>query len=152
MKTVVLKLFVFLILPISLTHCTSKEKEVFYDRKYKDEVKQARKEVVYYMVRNSVPGATFAVSKEGKLPLRTTALKNGIYVLSLYMAARTKSCISSVLSACIETVSPTFALISIATEWGRTTASFLDISFFDPRSGTKYLIFVICKIIIVPPI
>lgn len=67
MKTVVLKLFVFLILPISLTHCTSKEKEVFYDRKYKDEVKQARKEVVYYMVRNSVPGATFAVSKEGKL-------------------------------------------------------------------------------------
>ena len=67
MKTVVLKLFVFFILPISLTHCTPKEKEVFYDRKYKDEVKQARKEVVYYMVSNSVPGATFAVSKEGKL-------------------------------------------------------------------------------------
>lgn len=67
MKRVVLKLVVLIILPISLIQCTQKEKEVFYNKKYKDEVKQARKEVVYYMVQNSVPGATFAVSKGGEL-------------------------------------------------------------------------------------
>lgn len=67
MKSRILKLIVLYVLLFNLSSCTKNKNEVLYDRDFLKEIKAARKEIVFYMARNSVPGATFAVAREGKI-------------------------------------------------------------------------------------
>jgi CubicO group peptidase (beta-lactamase class C family) len=62
----VFRLSLLLILVISFGGCRKKKSDVLYERKYIDEIKAARKDAIFYMTRNVVPGATFAIAKEGK--------------------------------------------------------------------------------------
>ncbi len=63
----VLSYFLFIFLFISFAGCQRKQGDIFYDKKYIDAVKAARKDVVFFMVRNNTPGANVAVSVDGKL-------------------------------------------------------------------------------------
>ncbi len=67
MKHIVLKFFVLSVLIFNLTNCRKNNPDVLYVRSYLKEIKAARKEIIFYMARNSVPGATFAVAKGGKI-------------------------------------------------------------------------------------
>lgn len=67
MKNKILKFFVSLVLLFNLTYCKKNNSDVLYERHYLKEIKAARKEIIFYMARNSVPGATFAVASEGKI-------------------------------------------------------------------------------------
>ncbi len=67
MKIIILKFFVLFVLFFNLANCKKNNSEVLYDRSYLNEIKAARKEIIFYMARNSVPGATFAVAKEGEI-------------------------------------------------------------------------------------
>ncbi len=59
-------LFVLAVLT-GLSSCRKEKKDVFYNRKYLDEIKAARKNAYFFMASNVVPGASFAVSVDGKL-------------------------------------------------------------------------------------
>ncbi len=60
-------LLLLLILALSFGSCKKQKSDVLYDRGYIDEIKAARKDAVFYMTRNVVPGATFSIAKEGKV-------------------------------------------------------------------------------------
>jgi CubicO group peptidase (beta-lactamase class C family) len=52
---------------VGLSNCKKSNSDRFYDRKYVKEIKEARKEIFFYMSRNFVPGGSFAIAKDGKL-------------------------------------------------------------------------------------
>ncbi len=52
---------------IGFSGCRKEEKDVFYKKKYIDEIKAARKNVFFFMSANNVPGASFAISLNGEL-------------------------------------------------------------------------------------
>jgi serine beta-lactamase-like protein LACTB, mitochondrial len=62
-----LQLTVLLVILFSLSNCKKGNNDIIYDRKYIDEIKAARQDAVFYMSRNFVPGATFAIAKDGKI-------------------------------------------------------------------------------------
>ncbi|NCB07208.1 MAG: hypothetical protein EOM73_03480, partial [Bacteroidia bacterium] len=47
---------------VGLTNCKKSTSDRFYDRKYIKEIKEARKELFFYMTRNSIPGGSFAIA------------------------------------------------------------------------------------------
>ena len=59
-----LALFAFL---FSLSNCEKKTPNIIYDSRYKKEIEKVRKEEAVYLMLNNIPGATFAISKEGKI-------------------------------------------------------------------------------------
>jgi serine beta-lactamase-like protein LACTB, mitochondrial len=63
----VFRFSLLLILVISFGGCRKQKSDVLYERKYIDEIKAARKDAIFYMTRNVVPGATFAIAKDGKV-------------------------------------------------------------------------------------
>jgi CubicO group peptidase (beta-lactamase class C family) len=56
-----------LILVITFSGCSKKKNNIIYDRNYLKQIKEVRKDVVNYLVSGYVPGASLAVSKDGKL-------------------------------------------------------------------------------------
>lgn len=62
-----LKIAIILIVFFTATNCKKKSADIVYNKKYIDEIKEARKEISFYMARNFVPGGTFAVSKNGEI-------------------------------------------------------------------------------------
>lgn len=50
-----------------LSNCDKKTQNLLYDSKFKEEIVEVRKEASMYMVLNNIPGATFAISKKGKI-------------------------------------------------------------------------------------
>lgn len=58
---------VLLVILIGLSNCKKSKTNVLYDKKYIKEIKAARKDAVFYMARNFVPGGTFAIAKQGKI-------------------------------------------------------------------------------------
>jgi CubicO group peptidase (beta-lactamase class C family) len=62
-----LQIIFLLAIFIGLTNCKKSNTDRFYDRKYIKEIKEARKEIYFYMTRNFVPGGSFAIAKDGKL-------------------------------------------------------------------------------------
>ncbi len=58
--------FLFILL-FSLPNCKKNNSDVLYDRKYSEEIKAARKDAVFFLSRNFIPGGTFAIAKEGKI-------------------------------------------------------------------------------------
>lgn len=58
---------VLLVILIGLSNCKKSKTNVLYDKKYITEIKAARKDAVFYMTRNFIPGGTFAIAKQGKI-------------------------------------------------------------------------------------
>jgi CubicO group peptidase (beta-lactamase class C family) len=56
-----------LILTIALSGCAKKNKDILYDRKYIEQIKEVRKDAVNYLVMGNIPGGSFAISKDGKM-------------------------------------------------------------------------------------
>ena len=57
-----------LVVLFSLPNCKKSKSDILlYDRKYINEIKAARKDAIFYMSRNTIPGATFAIAKDGKI-------------------------------------------------------------------------------------
>src|SRR5690554_6748828 len=50
-----------------LAGCKKKRHDIVYDRNYLSEVKAAREELIVYLGRNRIPGASVAVSKGGTI-------------------------------------------------------------------------------------
>lgn len=46
--------------------CQPENKDIRYERKYAKEIKEIRKEIYFYLSRNSIPGGNFAISIKGK--------------------------------------------------------------------------------------
>jgi serine beta-lactamase-like protein LACTB, mitochondrial len=60
-------LFILIVLLLYLSSCKKRNTDVLYDRSYIDEINAARREITFYMTRNFIPGATFAVAKDGQI-------------------------------------------------------------------------------------
>lgn len=58
-----------LLLPIILffSNCERRTNNILYDSKYKKEITELRKEASMYLMINNIPGASFAIAKEGKI-------------------------------------------------------------------------------------
>jgi CubicO group peptidase (beta-lactamase class C family) len=63
----ILRLAFLFILLFSLSNCKKNKSDILYDRKYIDEIKAARKDAVFFLSRNFIPGGTFAVAIDGKI-------------------------------------------------------------------------------------
>jgi len=62
--------FLFLILAILLlffSNCERKTNDILYDSQYKKEIAEVRKDISMYLMINNIPGASFAIAKEGKI-------------------------------------------------------------------------------------
>ena len=66
MKRGLLFLLLFSML-FTLSNCEKKTQQILYDSKYKKEIAELRKEASMYLILNNIPGASFAVSKDGKI-------------------------------------------------------------------------------------
>jgi len=63
----ILRYSVLFVILFSHSTCKKNKTEVLYDRTYVKEIKAARKDAVFYLTRNFVPGGTFAIAKAGKI-------------------------------------------------------------------------------------
>lgn len=59
-------LFLLIALAI-LSGCKKNKSDVVYDRSYIDQIKAARQDAVFYLARNMIPGATFAIAIDGNI-------------------------------------------------------------------------------------
>jgi CubicO group peptidase (beta-lactamase class C family) len=59
--------FILLVILFSFTNCEKKTQTILYDSKYKKEIAEVRKEASLYLVLNNIPGASLAISKNGKI-------------------------------------------------------------------------------------
>ena len=66
MRKVFQTVLLFVII-VGLWSCEKNTQQIFYDSKYKKEIIHARKEASTYLILNNIPGASFAISKKGKL-------------------------------------------------------------------------------------
>ena len=63
----VFQFFIMTIILLGLTNCEKKTNDILYDNQYKKEIAQFRNEAAMYLRLNTVPGASFAISKDGKI-------------------------------------------------------------------------------------
>lgn len=63
----VIQILLLLFVLSSLTNCKKNDSDILYDKKYIKQINAARKEMVFYLSRNKVPGASVAIMKDGKL-------------------------------------------------------------------------------------
>jgi len=61
------QILVLLLVIIAYTSCEKRSNDLIYDKQYIDEIKAARNKMSYYLAINSIPGASIAISKNGKL-------------------------------------------------------------------------------------
>ena len=47
--------------------CSRDRTEIIYNRKYTDEIKAARKDIIFFMSTNYIPGGSFAVARDGEI-------------------------------------------------------------------------------------
>ena len=66
MKRRIQILLVFVIF-FSFTNCEKKTQNILYDSKFKKEIAEVRTQASLYLRLNNIPGATLAVSKDGKI-------------------------------------------------------------------------------------
>ena len=62
-----IQFLVLLAILFSFSNCEKKTRDILYDSRYKKEIIEARKEIAIYVSMNNIPGASFAVAKEGKI-------------------------------------------------------------------------------------
>jgi CubicO group peptidase (beta-lactamase class C family) len=56
-----------LIVLLSMWNCKKSDNNLVYNRNYINEIKEVREEIVIFMARNSIPGGSFAIAKDGKI-------------------------------------------------------------------------------------
>ncbi|MDB4581508.1 beta-lactamase family protein [Draconibacterium sp.] len=61
------KISILLVLVLLFTNCEKRESNILYDKQYIEEIKAAREKVGFFLARNSIPGATIAISRNGKI-------------------------------------------------------------------------------------
>lgn len=61
------RFFILLFVLFSLSNCGQNDDHIFYNNQFKDEIKAAHREALMFMATGHVPGASFAISKNGKL-------------------------------------------------------------------------------------
>ena len=61
------KLIPLLFILIGFSHCRKPQNNILYDRNFTEEIKEARENIRFFMASNNIPGATFAIAKEGKI-------------------------------------------------------------------------------------
>jgi CubicO group peptidase (beta-lactamase class C family) len=66
LKRAINTILLFTIL-FSFSDCKKSNNDIIYDKKYLDEIKEARQKAVIFLTSNFVPGASFAIAKDGKL-------------------------------------------------------------------------------------
>ncbi len=62
-----IQILLFISFIIGFAGCKKQSGNIVYDKKYLDEIKAARKDMMFYLSGNHVPGATVAVMKDGKI-------------------------------------------------------------------------------------
>lgn len=67
MKKNLPRIILLIALTISFISCEKEKAAIVYDKQYIDEIKEIRKELAFYLTRNYIPGATFAVALDGKI-------------------------------------------------------------------------------------
>ena len=63
----VFQIVILLTIILGFSNCRKSDSGLLYDKKYIEEIRLARKEAGFYMARDFIPGATFAIAKDGKL-------------------------------------------------------------------------------------
>lgn len=66
MKPAIL-IILLLAIVIGFTNCKKQTSNIVYEKKYIDEIKKTREQMVFYLTRNAIPGASIAVAKNGQL-------------------------------------------------------------------------------------
>ena len=66
MKPVTHILLLFVVL-FGLTNCAKDKSDIVYSKKYIEQIKAARQDMVFFLSRNRVPGASVAIMKDGNL-------------------------------------------------------------------------------------
>ncbi len=61
------QILILFTLVFGLTNCKKDTKNIVYSKRYVEEIKAARKEMVFYLTTNRIPGASVAIMKDGKL-------------------------------------------------------------------------------------
>jgi len=56
-----------IVILLNLLGCERKTNNILYDGKYKNEIKKVRENLSTYLILNNIPGASLAISKEGKI-------------------------------------------------------------------------------------
>lgn len=62
-----IQFILLLFILFGLSNCKKATTDIYYNKKYIEEIKSARKKVGYHMAQNSIPGASIAVSVDGEL-------------------------------------------------------------------------------------
>jgi CubicO group peptidase (beta-lactamase class C family) len=62
-----IQIILLFVIFLSFTNCEKKTQHILYDSKYKKEIAEVRKQASLYMVLNNIPGASLAISKNGKI-------------------------------------------------------------------------------------
>ncbi len=60
-------MFSVLLVSAGFAGCKKQKSDILYDKQYIKEIKEVRKEAIFYLARNFTPGGTFAVAKQGKI-------------------------------------------------------------------------------------
>lgn len=63
----IFQILVLLIIVLTFTNCEKRSSDLLYDKKYIDEIKATREKMAFYLGRNSIPGASITISKNGKI-------------------------------------------------------------------------------------
>jgi CubicO group peptidase (beta-lactamase class C family) len=61
-----IQVLLLLVLGLSFTGCKKHTNKIVYNKKYIDEIKAARKDMMIYMVQNYIPGASISITKNGE--------------------------------------------------------------------------------------
>lgn len=95
-------IILLLLAGLGLTNCNKKRDNLVYDRKYIKEIKEFRKEAISYLMINNIPGASFAIAKNGEL-IYSEGMGQASKDLEVPVTRETKFRIG-VVSECLTTV------------------------------------------------
>lgn len=62
-----IQILLLFVIFFGFTNCEKKTQNILYDSRYKKEIAEVRKQASLYMVLTDIPGATLAISKDGKI-------------------------------------------------------------------------------------
>jgi serine beta-lactamase-like protein LACTB, mitochondrial len=63
----VFQFFILTIFLLAFSNCGKKTNDILYDSRFKKEIAEVRKEASMYLMLNNIPGASFAISIDGKI-------------------------------------------------------------------------------------
>lgn len=62
-----IQILILFVVISGLTNCKKESNDILYDKNYIKEIKAARQDMGLYLTRNQIPGASVAISKNGKI-------------------------------------------------------------------------------------